>query len=190
MRGTLANLAPARGAMSNTAAGVVSLEHVMVLSGSYTLTDTVNEQKLFDGSTAGALTLPIGTYFFECLAVLTAMSGTSGNAAFDILGAGTATLGTVLYQTVGIDVTAVTGTGARSGSFSTAAQTAASMVGAAGGTALGFEHRGTFRVTAAGTIIPSVTLVTAGVTPAVAAGSYFRCFLAGAPAMTTVGAWS
>lgn len=171
--------------------GVLAPEWIMCLSGSYTLTDTTSEQKLFNGSTNGAITLPTGTYFFDCCAVLTAMSSTSGNCAFDILGAGTATIGSVFYHVVGVDVTAVTGTAARSGLFSTSAQTAASMVSAGAGTAMGFQiSNGVFRITTEGTIIPSITLVTAGVTPAVAANSYFKCRKVGSSTMTTVGAWT
>lgn len=164
-------------------------EYAVILGAAYTLTSTTNKQQLFNATTNGALLLPVGTYFFECLSVITAMSSTSGNAAFDLLGNGTATVGDVLYQVVGIDVSAVTGTGARSGSFATTVGSAASMVGAAGGTALGFCATGSFKVTAVGTVIPSVALVTAAAA-IVAVGSYFRCRLVGSGAVTAVGPWS
>ncbi len=165
-------------------------EYWLVLNAPYVLTDTTNEQKLFDGSTNGALTLQVGTYWFECLMVVTAMSGTSGNCAFDILGAGTGTIGSALYHTWGADVSAITGVNTKTGVFTTQGQTAASMVTAALGSAVGATHQGTFRLTTAGTIIPSLSLVTGGVTPAVATCSYFRCKHLGHPTVTAVGPWS
>jgi len=126
----------------------------------YTLTSTTSAQKLFDASANGALLLPIGTYRYEAFLNMDFMSGTSGNAAFGILGAGTATVASYLSQAVGID--GAVGTAATaSTSYWAAATSNNPMVTAATSTTLGVSIRGTFRVTAAGTIIPSISLNTA-----------------------------
>jgi hypothetical protein len=155
-----------------------------------TLANSGAEQKLFDSVTNGTLTLPTGVYFFECMFQITAMSATSGNLAFDILGAGTATLDDVLYSAFGADNSASATAAAQQGAMNILGQTAAAIVTAATGTAVYATLRGTFEITVAGTIIPSVTLLTAVATASVAAGSYFKCNRVGALNAVSVGAWS
>lgn len=167
--------------------GVISLDNVIRLDAAYVLTSSTAEQKLFNASTNGRVTLETGTYFFECVFSISAMSATSGNAAFDILGAGGATLGTVLYHVTGVDGNTATA-GTQTGSTMIQGQTPASMVTAGTGTTLNASLRGTFEVTVAGTIVPSVTLVTAAA-GSVAAGSYFRVRRVGSTTLTTVGQW-
>jgi hypothetical protein len=135
------------------------------------LSNVATEQALFDAA-ADTLTLPVGTYRFEAMIYLTAMSATSGNLAFDPVGAGTAVTAAWLYHAVGIDVAAPTAAAAQTGSFTITQQSVASIVSAATGTALGVRIEGMFEVTTAGTIIPSVTLVTAAAAT-VAIGTYF-----------------
>jgi len=117
------------------------------------------------------------------------MSGTSGNIAFDILGAGTATFSAALYHALGIDNNTPTNAAAQTGSFSAAAQSVASVVLGSTGTAMAFSLRGMFRVSGGGTIIPSCTLVTA-IAAVVQAGSYFKCHRVGSGTVETVGEWS
>jgi len=148
-------------------------EYFVCLSASYTLTSQTQAQKIFNATSNGALTLPAGTYIFEMLLSVSSMSATSGNAKIDILGSGTAAIGTVLYHTVGLDGAVNTAAGF-GGSMSNAVGSPASIVSAATNTALQISLRGTFRVTSQGTIIPSISLVTAA-SAVVAAGSYFRC---------------
>lgn len=169
--------------------GVVSIEHWIRQSSSRTLSNSASEQKLFDSVTNGALNLAAGFYEFRCLLGLTGMSGSSGNAAFDILGAGGATLGGVLYHVSGADQGSLTNQSNRTGSFATTGQTQAAMVSAGTGSTLGAEIRGTFEVTAAGTIIPSVTLANAAAATVVA-GTYFACRRLGTTSMVSVGDWS
>lgn len=172
----------------STYRGVLPTIYALSLSSTNTLTSSTSEQALFDVSGSGALTLPTGTFFFETSVSLTAMSATSGNLAFDILGAGTATLGSVQYHCVGID--GASGTAATlTGSTMVAAQTPASLVTAGTSTECNFICRGNFRVTAAGTIIPSGTLVTASAA-VVAVGSYFQCHSIGRTNFTSIGPWS
>jgi hypothetical protein len=152
------------------------------------LTSVGTEQKLFDSVANGTLTLTTGVYFFDAVVYITGLSATSGNTAFDILGAGSAVLGDVLYHAVGIDGAAGTAA-AQTGSTAIQGQSPASIVTAGTATAVAFSLRGTFECTTAGTIIPSVTLVTAAA-GTVAAGSFFRIQRVAAINAVSVGAWT
>lgn len=169
--------------------GVWPAIHFIIQNADRSLTNDTSEQKIFDSVTNGTLTLAAGTYFFDGMIYITGMSSSSGNATFDFLGAGTATVGTVLYEVVGEDATNALTTANQTGVFSVAAQSAASMVAAGAGTQLGASVRGVFRLTVGGTLIPSVTLVTASAATLVA-GSYFRCYCVGGSSVISVGDWS
>lgn len=168
--------------------GLVPIVHMCRLTANYTLTSSTAEQKLFNASTNGRLTLETGAYRFECLASISSLSATSGNGAFDILGAGSATLADVLYYSVGVDGNTATAA-TQTGSTMIQGQSPASQQTAGTGTTWNFRNTGTFEITAAGTIVPSVTLVTAAA-GVVRAGSYFACWRIGASAAATlVGQW-
>jgi hypothetical protein len=156
----------------------------------YNLTNNNSPQKLFNASTSGALTLPIGTYRYEALIYLSSMNATAGNAAFGVLGAGTATIASSLSQATGQDASP-NGVGANiGGSYWTTATSAASLVTATVGVTLGTSIRGTFRVSAAGTIIPTITLLTANAA-VVNVDSYFMCRrISPSATATTYGPWS
>lgn len=148
-------------------------EYWMALNSSYTLTSTTATQKLFNATTNGALTLDVGVYEYALLAQITSMSSTSGNALINILGAGTAVIGaSSLVGSFGTEggTSAVAQT--LSGTTLTGSSTAASLVAAGTATSMGAQVRGLLRVTTAGTIIPSIALVTAAAA-VVTAGSYF-----------------
>lgn len=138
---------------------------------SRTLTSTTASQAIF-ASGASALTLPVGVYRFEAMLYLTAMSATSGNALLSMIGAGTATVGTWLWHAVGVDAATPTSPVAQGGSWVITGATGASAMVNGTGTAMGARSEGTFEVTGAGTIIPSVSLTTAAAA-VVAAGCYF-----------------
>lgn len=167
----------------------ITVEFWQKLRASFTLTSQTAQQKLFNGTANGTLTLPTGVYFFECMLDISGMSATSGNGAFEILGAGTATLINVLYEVLGIDNSTplVAGTATMTGS--TTSTGAASLVTAGTGTGVLAYITGTFEVSVAGTIIPSIALVTASAA-VVAAGSYFKCHNAGATGAVSSGPWS
>lgn len=167
--------------------GVVAVEHFIRADSSRSLSSTTAEQALFNSPSNGRLTLETGAYFFEALYSLSGMSSTSGNSAFDILGAGTATLSTVLYHAIGADG-GINVAAAQGGSTSNAAQSPVSIVQAGIGTGQHTSIRGTFEVTAAGTIQPAITLVDAAAAT-LAAGSYFRCRRVGANSAVSVGQW-
>src|SRR5215212_3180399 len=136
------------------------------------LTSQTASQALFNVPTNGRLTLPVGTYRFEAMVYLTAMSATSGNALLDIKGAGTAVMAALLWQATGIDATAPATAAAQSGGTHVTNASAQPIVLAATGTALAVRLEGTFEVTTAGTIIPSISLNTAAAAT-VAIGTYF-----------------
>jgi hypothetical protein len=153
----------------------------------YTLANSAAVQKLFNGSANGAVTLPVGSYWFECEASLSAMSATSGNAAFSIAN-GTGTAANFLFNWSAIDDAAGAAGAWQSGMAVTSA-TPAAMATATVNTTLQFIVRGTFEVSVAGTFIPSIQLANAAAA-VVAIGSFFRCYRLGAATDTAIGNWS
>ena len=160
-----------------------------VLQANYTLTSVTTAQKLFNWSTNGALTLAAGTYRFSCSLLLTSMSATSGSAKFDLKGAGTALFGKMSMQDFGSRGTvAVGGTTATSGTASDVPASGGVLATAATSAALRASIHGTFEITTAGTIIPSIALDVAAAA-VVNTGSYFECTYLG-PAAALGGSWS
>ena len=160
-----------------------------VLQANYTLTSVATVQKLFNWSTNGALSLAAGTYRFTCSLLLTSMSATSGSAKFDLKGAGSAIFGKMSMQDFGSRGTvAVGGTTATSGTASDVPASGGVLATAATSAALRASIHGTFEITTAGTIIPSIALDVAAAA-VVNAGSYFECIYLG-PAVALGGSWS
>jgi len=168
--------------------GIVSSEHFIMQNADYTLTAATGDQKIFNATTNGRLTLDAGTYFFDAILYLTTMSATSGNAYFDILGGGTATVSKTLYHGVGLDNTTPTNATTQTGSFTVTAQSVNAIVSAGTGTGMGVHISGMFRVSVAGTIIPSIGLLTANAA-VVKDGTYFTCRRVGTSSVTNVGQW-
>ena len=169
--------------------GYIPVRHFIRADSSRSLTDTVSEQALFNSPANGRLTLETGTYLFEGLISLSGMSATAGNAAIDILGNGTATAGTWLWTAQGRDASSATEAAAVTGSFTVTQQSVNSIVSAGTGTGLQIAIQGTFEVTGGGTIVPSITLLTGGVTPTLAAGSYLVFERIGSTSVVSVGQW-
>ena len=169
--------------------GVLRTEQWVVLTSANNLTSQVGVQPIFDGGggpTNGSVTLPIGTYQFECVYALTAMSATSGSFGFALGGAAT--------FTYSYDATASkAGTAAATSQagfklFSSAAATA--LVTNSTGTVGSALIKGIIRVTAAGTIIPQVSLTVAAAA-IVSANSYFKVSpLGNVSTVATVGNWA
>lgn len=139
--------------------------------GTRNLTSQTASQALFDAA-YDTLTLPVGTYRFEAMLYLTAMSATSGNLLLNVLGAGTAVTAAWLWHALGIDAVTPTAAATQTGSFAITSSSVASIVTAGVGTAMGVRVEGMFEVTTAGTLIPSVSLVTSAAAT-VAVGTYF-----------------
>jgi hypothetical protein len=170
--------------------GYIPVRHFIRADATRTFTSNTNQQRIFTTPANGALTLETGTYLFEGLIAMTAMSASSGNGKFSLIGAGTATLGSILWQAFGHDNASQTTGAAAGGMWSViATQTAANIVSAAIGTALSFLVKGTFEVTAAGTIIPSFAQTTAAAA-VVSIGSYFSCERVGTTSVTSIGQWT
>lgn len=172
---------------SNT--GVIPAYYFIRQNATYTLSNSGSAQALFNGSANGAITLPIGTYRFTCLFTLSGMSNTSGNGQFSIT-VGTATIGTLLFHTTGVDSGGLFSAQTMSGSFGNAATSSEPIVGASVGTNVGLIIQGSFEVTVAGTVIPSFKLTTAIGTAVVAAGSFFECWAVGSETVVSSGNWS
>jgi hypothetical protein len=131
------------------------------MAADYVLTSTTAVQKLFNfGPTlSGALTLPVGQYSMTLSASLDNMSIVTGNLTFTL--AGTATIAEVCFQSIGRDVGSVDalGGGVAMGLLDNTG--ASQVITGASGAELQLLIEATFKVTAAGTIIPSVALTTA-----------------------------
>lgn len=170
--------------------GVIPVEHVIRAAATRTFTSNTSQQAIFDSPANGTLTLETGTYLFEGLIAMTSMSATSGNGKFSLIGAGTATLGSILWQAYGQDAPAGNTGAAIGGSWHVVAtQVAANIVTAATNTATCFLVKGTFEVTGAGTLIPSFAQTTAAAA-VVSIGSYFKCNRIGGTSLTSIGQWS
>lgn len=172
--------------------GMIPVEHFIRANATRTFTSNTSQQAIFTDPANGTLTLETGTYFFEGLIAMTSMSATSGNGKFSLIGAGTATLGAVLWQAYGNDLvgSAETTGAATGGSWHIiATQTATNVITAATGAEMCFLVKGTFEVTGAGTIIPSFAQTTAAAA-VVSIGSYFKCNRVGSTSAVSVGQWN
>jgi hypothetical protein len=142
------------------------------LGANYTLTSTTATQKLFNTTTNGSIQLAVGVYEYSLLAQMSGMGATSGNLGINLLGAGTAAIGsTSLSYVIGQDggtTGASTNTSATPFSGSTSLNPV--VVATAASTCV-VSARGLITVTTAGKIIPSVALGTA-VAAVVLAGAY------------------
>lgn len=169
-----------------TGSGIIDGEQFCTLTSAYTLTSQTAAQKLFNSSSNGAVTLPIGTYAFDCMFTLSAMSASSGSFGF-AMAAGTATIAGQMWQTEGVKAVLATAASAQN-TVNTAANT--TIVTATTAT-VGWAHVwGKLRISVAGTVIPSVSL---GVAAAAIVGvdSYFRIWqLATSATAVTAGTWS
>lgn len=134
----------------------------IIQAATYTLTSTSALQRLFNvdvGAGAGAIPVSANTtYKFRCFFALSDMSSTSGNAGFDVLGAGTATVTNVNWQSVGRDGVVVSNV---NGLYSETAAQSGNIVSATNTTGMYVVIEGIIRINTAGTLIPSVNLTTA-----------------------------
>jgi hypothetical protein len=175
---------------SSTSRGAIPAVQFAALTGSYTLTSQTAAQKIFNVPSNGSLTVTGSTrYRFNCLLSISSMSGTSGNALFDIKGAGSASFTSALWIATGIDSSTPATAGAFGGSLIASSAASGNITTAATGTAWGVWITGQFRINAGGTIIPSIGLTTAAAA-VVAADSFFECWPVSAASTTTLGNWT
>jgi len=169
-------------------AGPASTVMFARLPADFTLLTQTASQQLFDTSAAGALALDVGVYSFEAAIYLTGLSATSGNGNFNVLGAGTATTGKYLMQSVGVDNNTALATAARGGAGSVSSTVKLSTN--ATGTGVFAVITGHFEVTSAGTIIPSIALDDLPTAPVAKAGTTFRCTRMADTVVNTQGTWT
>lgn len=169
--------------------GVIPVEYFIRANATVTYVSNTLQQALFQSPTNGALTLPVGVYEFEAFFSMGSMSATSGNGAFSLIGAGTATLTQVLQFVHGVDIALdTTSTLGGSGSAS-ATQGAANATSGNVSTDVIVFVKGTFNVSVTGTIIPSFAQTTAAAA-VLRVGSFFKCKRLGGQAVGSAGNWS
>jgi len=145
-------------------------EYWMMLQNNYVLTSNTSIQKLFNGSTNGKVTLGVGVYEYYTQFLLTSMGTGNTNAQFRIAGIATATVAGGLYSVIGTDQVNTTPQGPQI-VVAVGGVTLQPMVIASAQAILQATIRGSFRITTAGEITPTITLGTAS--PAVVnTGSY------------------
>jgi hypothetical protein len=148
---------------------VVAAEQYTVLTSTYTLTSQTPAQKLFNTSSTGAVTLPIGNYQFECFFSLSSISATSGSFGFALGGGATFTQS--YYCEAQKPVTSNATAAAPFVTYNTTSNTSLTT---ANTNTTGYAFiRGYINVTAAGTVIPQVSQTTAAAA-VVGVGSYFK----------------
>ena len=171
--------------------GVVPVRHFIRADSDNNLSNSAAEQKIFSSPTNGRITLETGCYLFKGVIRVKSMEAlASSNLAFDLVGAGTATCAAWLVHCVGADTNGV-GSAATtvSGTWAVTQQTAvASLVSGAANPDCWFRISGTFEVTGAGTMIPSVTLASAAAA-VVQAGSYLTLERIGSTSVVSIGQW-
>jgi len=172
---------------------VVATEHFVVLASDYTFSSATGAQKCFNATPNGALTLPSNTaYFFEALYIIT-NNGTNSHTWSSSFG-GTATFTQFTYSVMGRTDSSSTPSGSNM-QMGDAVNTAGAIVMNSTGQTSATENamfvlKGMFRVNAGGTLIPQISSSAVTSTPAMKAGSYFRCWPIGVGNVATVGNWS
>jgi len=179
---------------SNRAVNVI--EHFVARTGTKTMTSNTLLQSIFDnttgtgGLTSGALTVGASTsYFFEMSINVSAMSATSGNMGFSIVGAGTATFTSAAWHAFGLDSTNQQTAAAGGTSWRATVGATGNIVTAAVGTAASAIVKGIFRINGAGTIIPSIQLTTASAA-VIGVNTWFKCYPVGTDTVISVGDWA
>jgi hypothetical protein len=167
--------------------GVVPVRHIIRADATRTFSSVTTSQAIFTSPANGRLTLETGTYIVEGVLMVTGMSATSGNALVNLVGAGTATASAWCWISLGMDSPAGTVL-AGGGVGSISSSSGAPVVPATTGTAMTVLIRGSFEVTAAGTLIPSLSLTTAAAA-ALQIGSYLSFERIGSTTMVSVGQW-
>lgn len=167
--------------------GIIPIRHFIRAEATRTFTSNTTSQALFTSPANGRLTLETGLYRVEGVLYFTAMSATSGNLLLNLLGAGTAVTAAWLWDAIAVDGAAATAA-AKTGSTVITSSSPASVAVAGTATALGVTILGTFEVTTAGTLIPSMTMVTASAS-VLAIGSYLAFERMGSTTVVSVGQW-
>lgn len=165
------------------------IRHYIRANATRTFASNTTQQAIFSSPANGALALAVGVYEFESLLGMDTMSATNGNGKWSLLGAGTATLGSILQFVYGTDIASNTTSSLGGSQTALATQTTTNAATAGVSTELIIRVVGTFEVTVTGTIIPSFAQTTAAAA-VVKVGSFFHCHRVGASGRTSVGNWT
>jgi len=168
--------------------GIIPIRHFIRADATRTFTSNTSSQAIFTSPTNGRITLETGCYRVRALLAFTAMSATSGNLLVNLLGAGTATVGAWLWHAWGQDVASASTAAGVGGTWVVTSTSVASIVTAAGNTAMIVSIDGTFEVTGAGTMIPAITMVTASAS-VLSIGSFIEIERIGSTTVVSVGQW-
>ena len=167
--------------------GVMATESFINPTATYTLTSQTAAQALFNVVTNGTITLPLGTYQFECMFALASMSGSSGSFGFAL--GGTAVIGSRYHTIASMPASILnTATATYQTWASGASPTTSLTANSTNGNGVAFI-KGIVRVTTAGTLIPQVSLTSAAAA-VVQLDSYFKIAPLGSQTVTSVGNWS
>jgi hypothetical protein len=156
----------------------------MTINSNRTLTTSTSPQYLFNATTNGAVTVGAGTYHFDCMGCLTALSAAGRTIGWFLGGTATKTDGWIALARP-LDTS--TGNGVTAGAWSTGGSLTTTTTHAT----LSFYLNGRVVVTSSGTIVPQVQIATNNATAAVLlADSYFRIWPEGSSVFAFVGNWS
>jgi len=171
--------------------GVIAAEQFIALTAGYTGADSASAQKVFNGSTNGAVTLAASTtYMMEGVYYITRAAGTTSHTLSTLFALG-GTLTSIAYTA---ETTSTTGNalGAVSRIYATGAT--ATVVTAASTSAtenITVTIRGIVRTNSAGTFTPQIQYSAApGGAPNILANSFFKLTPIGTNTVATVGNWS
>lgn len=167
---------------------VVDCEQIEIQTATRTFTNNTNAQAIFNATTNGAITLAAATtYEFE---MMVAASGFSSSAhTINLSFTGTATYTGITYFYDAQTGSTLAGPTATLSGY-VAVATATAVIASSTTTGLVLRVRGTMRINAGGTVIPTLTQVTASAAAVVQIGSFFRCWPIGDNNVTNVGNWS
>lgn len=167
-------------------AGLLPVEQFILNNGNtYTLTSQTAAQKAFNSPTNGAITLPVGLYEFEGYFELSSLSATSGSFGFALAGTATKTQ----HWTSTALKTAAGAAGATAQTTHNTSNANTTLITANTTTSGWFRVQGTFRITAAGTVIPQISLGVAAAA-VVSALSYFKVKKIGNETVRSIGPWT
>ena len=171
--------------------GVIAAEQFIALTAGYAGADSASAQKVFNGSTNGAVTLAASTtYMMEGVYYITRAAGTTSHTLSTLFALG-GTLTSIAYTA---ETTSTTGNslGAVSRIYATAAT--GTVVTAASTSAtenITVTIRGIVRTNTAGTFTPQIQYSAApGGAPTILTNSFFKLTPIGNNTVATVGNWS
>jgi hypothetical protein len=171
--------------------GVIPATLFMALTNNYTGSDVNTAQKVFDGSTNGAVTLAASTtYFMEAVYYITRAAGTTSHTLSTLFALG-GSLTSIAYTA---DTTSTTGNvlGAVSRIYATGATgTAVTAASTSATENITVKISGIVRTNAAGTFTPQIQYSAApGGAPTILANSYLKLVPVGSSTVSAIGNWS